>query len=32
MYKIAIIGDRDSVLGYMALGFATYEAEDAETA
>lgn len=22
MYKIAVIGDRDSVLGYMALGFA----------
>lgn len=32
MYKIAIIGDRDSVLGFMALGFATYEAENAETA
>ena len=32
MYKIAIIGDRDSVLGYMALGFATYEAPNAEEA
>ncbi|MBE6600001.1 MAG: V-type ATP synthase subunit F [Ruminococcaceae bacterium] len=32
MYKIAIIGDRDSVLGFMALGFATYEAENAERA
>ncbi len=32
MYKIAIIGDRDSVLGFMALGFATYEAENAESA
>lgn len=33
MYKIAIIGDRDSVLGYMALGFSTYEVSDAaETA
>lgn len=32
MYKIAIIGDRDSVLGYMALGFATFEAADAEEA
>lgn len=32
MYKIAIIGDRDSVLGYMALGFSTYEAKDSEEA
>ena len=32
MYKIAIIGDRDSVLGYMALGFSTYEASDAAEA
>ncbi len=32
MYKIAIIGDRDSVLGFMALGFATYEAENTESA
>ena len=32
MYKIAIIGDRDSVLGYMALGFSTYEAPDAAEA
>ena len=30
MYKIAIIGDRDSVLGFMALGFATFEAQSAE--
>ena len=33
MYKIAIIGDRDSVLGFMALGFATFEANgEAEAA
>lgn len=32
MYKIAVIGDRDSVLGYMALGFATFEAADAPEA
>lgn len=32
MYKIAIIGDRDSVLGYMALGFATFEVTNAEEA
>ena len=32
MYKIAIIGDRDSVLGFMALGFATFEAASAEEA
>ncbi len=27
MYKIAVIGDRDSVLGYMALGFTAIEAQ-----
>ena len=32
MYKIAIIGDRDTVLGFMALGFSVHEANDAETA
>ena len=32
MYKIAIIGDRDSVLGFMALGFATFEAQNAAEA
>lgn len=32
MYKIAIIGDRDSVLGFMALGFSVFEAENAEDA
>ena len=32
MYKIGIIGERDSVLGFMALGFSVFEAEDAESA
>ncbi len=32
MYKIAIIGDRDTVLGFMALGFSVHEAVDAEMA
>ena len=32
MYKIGIIGERDTVLGYMALGFAVEEAQDAEEA
>ena len=32
MYKIGIIGERDSVLGFMALGFSVHEAENAETA
>jgi len=32
MYKIGIIGERDSVLGFMAIGFSVHEAEDAETA
>lgn len=32
MYKIGIIGDRDSVLGFMALGFAVHEARDAAEA
>ena len=32
MYKTAIIGDRDSVLCFMALGFSVYEAESAEEA
>ena len=27
MYKSAVIGDRDSVLGFMALGFSVNEAE-----
>ncbi len=32
MYKIGIIGDRDSVLCFMAIGFAVHEAPDAATA
>lgn len=32
MYKIGIIGERDSVLGFMAIGFSVHEATDAETA
>ena len=28
MYKIGIIGERDSVLGFMALGFSVHEAAD----
>lgn len=32
MYKIGMIGERDSVIGYMALGFAVHEAEDVESA
>ena len=32
MYKIAVIGDRDSVLGFMALGFSVHEADDVSSA
>ena len=32
MYKIGIIGDRDSVLGFMAVGFSVHEAESVEIA
>lgn len=32
MYKIGIIGDRDSVLGFMALGFSVHEAQGSEDA
>ena len=32
MHKIGIIGDRDSVLGFMALGFAVHEAQNGEDA
>ena len=32
MYKIGIIGARDSVLGFMALGFSVHEASTAEEA
>lgn len=32
MYKIGVIGDRDSVLGFMAVGFSVRIADDAESA
>ncbi len=32
MYKIGIIGERDSVLGFMAIGFAVHEAADSNAA
>jgi len=32
MYKIGIIGDRDSVLGFMALGYSVHETQNAEDA
>lgn len=32
MYKIAIIGERDSVLGFMAIGFSVHEAPSAAAA
>lgn len=32
MYKIGIVGDRDSVLGFMALGFSVHEAAGADEA
>lgn len=32
MYKIGIIGDRDSVLGFMALGFAVHEVTSSDEA
>lgn len=32
MYKIGIIGERDSVLGFMALGFSVHEAENSQRA
>ena len=32
MYKIGIIGDRDSVLGFMALGFSVHEADTPDAA
>lgn len=32
MYKIGIIGDRDSVLGFMALGFKVFDVADGEEA
>lgn len=32
MYKIGMIGERDSVLSFMALGFSVHEAGDVEEA
>ena len=32
MYKIGILGSRDAVLGFMALGFAVHEVSDTEEA
>lgn len=32
MYKICIIGDRESVIGFMALGFSVHEAQNSEEA
>ena len=32
MYKIGMIGDRDAVLGFMALGFSVHEVQDTEDA
>ena len=32
MYKIAVIGDKDSVLGFKALGLEVHPAESVETA
>lgn len=32
MYKIGMIGDRDSVIGFLSLGFSVHEAQDAESA
>ena len=32
MYKIGVIGDSDSVMGFMALGFSVHEAPDAASA
>lgn len=32
MYKIGIIGDRESVLGFMAIGFSVLEAQTPEQA
>ncbi|MBR2832012.1 MAG: V-type ATP synthase subunit F [Oscillospiraceae bacterium] len=32
MYKIAVVGSRDTVMGFRALGLSTFAAEDAEDA
>lgn len=32
MYKVAVIGDKDSVYGFASLGMSVFPTEDAETA
>lgn len=32
MYKLAVLGDRDSVLGFRVLGFEVYPTEDRDSA
>lgn len=32
MYKIGVIGDRDGVLGFLAVGFSVFEADGVESA
>ena len=32
MYKIGVIGNRDAVLGFMAIGFSVFEADGTEAA
>lgn len=32
MYKIGVIGDRDSVLGFMSVGFSVFVSDEAEEA
>lgn len=32
MYRIAVLGDRDSIYGFAALGLDTYPVDDVETA
>ncbi|MDN5313960.1 MAG: V/A-type H+/Na+-transporting ATPase subunit [Clostridiales bacterium] len=32
MYKVGVIGDRDSVIGFRAIGMAVYDTEDIEMA
>ncbi len=32
MYKVGVIGNRDAVLGFMAVGFSVFEADSVETA
>ncbi len=32
MYKIGVIGNRDAILGFMAVGFSAVEADSAESA